>query len=65
MHDWACLLYDERDGPVLMWFGGGLGCFNGPAVTRSGNVGSIAMFLTPVFNLIIHKMLVNIHALDI
>ena len=35
------------------------------AVTHSGNFGSMTMFLTPVFCLIMHKILVNIHAFDI
>ena len=33
--------------------------------TRSGNFGSMTMFLTPFFSLIMHKILVNIHAFDI
>ena len=35
------------------------------AGTRSGNFGSMTMFLTPVFSLIMHKTLVNIHDFDI
>ena len=32
---------------------------------RSGNFGSMTMFLMPVFSLIIHKILVNNYAFDI
>ena len=35
------------------------------AGTHGGNFGSMTMFLTPVFSLIMHKILVNIHAFDI
>ena len=35
------------------------------AGTRNGNFGSVTMFLTPVFSLIMHKILINIHAFDI
>ena len=33
--------------------------------TCSFNFGSVTMFLMPVFSLIMHKILVNIHAFDI
>ena len=39
--------------------------FSVMAGNRSGNFGSMTMFLTPVFSLIMYKILVNIHAFDI
>ena len=39
--------------------------FSVMAGTCSGNFGSVMMFLTPVFSLIMHKILIRIHAFDI
>ena len=39
--------------------------FSVVAGTHSGNFGSMTMILTPDFSLIMHKILVNIHAFDI